>query len=80
MPDPAVPALAVTALDEARPGHAAIVSMVAYEEDIHLGYGPGAARSGGMTVFVFTLADGSYHAAGVYCTVGGCHPWPVYRP
>ena len=53
---------------------------MAYHEDVSLVYGPDAARSGAMTVFVFGLADGSYHATGVYCGPGGCQPWPIYQP
>jgi hypothetical protein len=79
-PPPDVQALAADALDKRMSGHAAILSASAYQEDIALVYGPDAARSGTMTVYVFKLADASYHAAGVYCGVGGCTPWPVYRP
>lgn len=78
--DAQIAAKATTALDQAQPGHAAIVSSRAYREDLQLVYGAGSARSGTMTIFVFALADGSYHAAGVYCGVTDCEPWPVYAP
>jgi hypothetical protein len=78
LPEPDVTALAVKALDERMPGHPAIVSATAYNEDVALIYGPGTARSGSMTIYLYLLADGSYHAAGVYCGVGGCAAWPVY--
>lgn len=78
-PGPDVEALAAQALDVRMPGHAAIVSAVSYDEDLALVYGPEAVRSGSMTIYLFLLADGSYHATGVYCGVGGCHPWPVYK-
>jgi hypothetical protein len=79
-PDPDMAALAVEALDERVPGHAGVLSGTAYHEDLSLIYGNAGARSGTMTVYVLALADGTYRAAGVYCGVGGCQPWPVYRP
>jgi hypothetical protein len=76
-------ALGIRALDQRVPGHAAIVSSSAHREDMtNASIFPDqpVARSGTMTVYLFALADGSYHAAGVYCGVGGCRPWPVYQP
>lgn len=78
-PDAATAALGVQALDQRMPGHPAIVSAKAYDEDLSLVYGPNGARSGVMWIYLYQLADGSYHAAGVYCGVGGCVPWPVYK-
>ena len=78
-PDAATAALAVQALDQRMPGHPAIVAAKAYDEDGSLVYGPNTARSGSMRIYVYQLADGSYHAAGVYCGVGGCWPWPIYE-
>jgi hypothetical protein len=79
-PDPATAALGVRALDQRVPGHAGVLSGTAYHEDLQLIFGSSVARSGTMTVYVFALADRTYRAAGVYCGVGGCQPWPVYRP
>jgi hypothetical protein len=80
----AFPALATAALDAREPGHAAVVSVAAYTD----GTQPGpidvtgdapptvsAARHPGpnVTVFVFTLADGSTRATGVACEeLGPC--------
>jgi hypothetical protein len=76
------PELAVAALDARDKGHAAIVGTVMFTDAT----GPGAidvtgdaspsipksAGSGGVvTVFVFTLADGSIHATGVKCSESG---------
>jgi hypothetical protein len=83
VPGADVEALAVQALDTRLPGHSAIVSMSAHREDLTnttIYPNQPVGRSGTMTVYVFALADGSYHAAGVYCGVGGCQPWPVYQP
>lgn len=80
VPSPDIEPLAAAALDQRVPGHASIVSAMPYQEDIRLVYSSGSARSGTMTVYVFRLADGSWRAAGVYCSVAGCAPWPVYRP
>jgi hypothetical protein len=71
-------ALAIEALETRLGSHADIVSATAYQEDIRLVH-PDAQRSGTLTVYLFALADGSYHAAGVYCGVGGCGPVPVYN-
>ena len=79
LPEPDVAALGVRALDSRIPGHAPIVTATAYNENMALVYGSDAVRSGSMTVYLYLLADGSYHAAGVYCGVGGCSPWPVYK-
>jgi len=70
--------LALQALNSRLASHATIVSAMAYQEDIRLVH-PDAQRSGTLTVYLFALADGSYHAAGVYCGVGGCGPVPVYN-
>lgn len=78
-PDAATAALAIQALDQRMPGHPAIVTAKAYEEDEALVYGPNEARSGLMRIYVYELADGSFHAAGVYCGVPSCVPWPVYK-
>ena len=79
-PDADVAALGVAALNEAVPGHPSVVSATAYHEDLALLYGTGVHRSGTVTIYVYALADGTYHAAGVYCGPAGCQPWPVYRP
>jgi hypothetical protein len=78
-PNAATAALAVQALDQRMPSHPTIVAATAYNEDLSLVYGPNDARSGVMTIYLYELADGSYHAAGVYCSVAGCTPWPVYK-
>jgi hypothetical protein len=82
VPGADVAALAVQALDKRLPGHAAIITSSAHGEDLTnttIYPDQPVGRSGTMTVYLFTLADGSYHAAGVYCGVGGCFPWPVYK-
>jgi hypothetical protein len=76
VPEAEVEALGLKALDERMPGHPAVVSAVAYNED--LGDPLAITHSGQMTVYVYLLADGSYHAAGVLCTPGGCFPVQVY--
>jgi hypothetical protein len=93
VPDPAVAAFAVQALEERLPGHSAVQSSMAYQEDLQnttIWPDQPVGRSGTLTVYLFHLADGSYHATGVYCGVpsgpptglpgDGCRPWPVYKP
>ena len=76
------PELAVAALDARDKGHAAIVSTVMFTDATRPGAIdvtgdaspsiPKSAGSGGVvTVFVFTLADGSIHATGVKCSEPG---------
>lgn len=76
------PELAVAALDARDKGHTAIVSMVTFTDATQSGpidvtgdaspSIPKSAGSGGVvTVFVFTLADGSIHATGVKCSESG---------
>jgi hypothetical protein len=62
-------------LDAAWPGHPAIMTMSFHRE----GWYPGpsgekilSTRSGTLVVAVATFADGTRHAVGVYCGVGGC--------
>jgi len=73
------PALAVAALDARDAGHPAIVSTVTFTDATQSGpigvngdASPSMAKSVGpggvVTVFVFTLADGSTHAMGVKCS------------
>lgn len=76
------PELAVAALDARDKSHSAIVSTVTFTDATHSGPVdvtgdaspsiPESAGSGGVvTVFVFTLADGSIHATGVKCSESG---------
>jgi hypothetical protein len=79
--DQVIEAFAAQALDQRMPGHAAVQSATAYREDSRV------VRSGTMTIYLFHLTDGSYHAAGVYCGVpfgpptglpgDGCRPSPL---
>jgi hypothetical protein len=75
------PELAVAALDARDKGHSAIVSTVTFTEATQSGpidvtgdaspSIPAAGSGGVVTVFVFTLADGSIHATGVKCSESG---------
>jgi hypothetical protein len=60
-PSPDLEPVAAAALDVRMPGHAAIVSSSAYQEDTALVYGPGPVRGQLLTIYVFKLADGSNH-------------------
>lgn len=78
--DGATSAVALSALNQRLPLHAAVVSSTAYHEDRSLVSNDGAVRSQDLTIYVFALSDGTYRAAGVLCGVGGCFPWPEYEP
>ena len=67
--------IAIRHLDEQVPSHAPVSSWSFHGE----GWYPGPSgekilhtRSGSLTVGVATLADGTRHAVGIYCGVGGC--------
>lgn len=66
--------LATAALDARDKGHAAVTSMMRYSdatqpEPVDVTYATPTRHPGPqVTVFVFTLADGSTRATGVACT------------
>jgi len=65
-PDPDGTALATRTLDEHDEGHAPVVAIRTFLEQDYL------HRSGAFTIYVFTLADGTYRATGVHCHPSGC--------
>jgi hypothetical protein len=74
--------LARAAFDSRVPDHPEILATSFFMEDINNPaiFDPRVlhARSGTLIVVVFNLADGSKHAAGVYCGVGGCTGLATY--
>jgi hypothetical protein len=70
-----VATLARRGFDEEWPGHPGIVSISFHQEG---GYPRSNGeeilhtRSGSLLVAVATFTDGTQHAVGVYCGVGGC--------
>jgi hypothetical protein len=58
--------VARTALGAREPGHAEIADASVFIDD------PTINRTVLLRVVVFALADGTRHAAGVLCNVGGC--------
>jgi hypothetical protein len=67
--------LARRAIGEKWPDHPPIVSLLFYGEGSYPG--PNGeeilqTRSGSLLVGLATFADGTRHAVGVYCGVGGC--------
>lgn len=73
--------LAILALSDREPNHRPIASISTYAEDMTnttIFPDQPVARSGSVTIFVFTFDDGSQAATGVYCGVGPCQPEPTY--
>jgi hypothetical protein len=76
-----VAGLARRGFDEKWPGHPPIVALSFHEE----GHSPGPSgelivhgRSGSLIVAVADFTDGTRHALGVHCGVGGCLVTPEY--
>lgn len=65
--------------DQRMPSHAAVTTTtVYYEGPTNPRTGEAISRNGEMYIVVFTLADGSRHAAGVYCGFLPCTPFATY--
>ena len=74
---------AVAALDNREPQHPAVVTSATYDWDMARVCGPRrCVFSGGHSIVVFTLNDGSHRAIAYDCMVGGCgaNPGPSSRP
>jgi hypothetical protein len=73
--------LAILALSDRDPNQRPITSISTFAEDMTnttIFPDQPLARSGSVTVFVFTFDDGSQAATGVYCGVGPCRPESTY--
>jgi hypothetical protein len=79
--DACVNSQTLAALDTRDRGHAPIERVRRYEIDLGRTCPPGriCLRTGGLTILVFDLADGSRHAIGVGCAgIGPCSAVPQY--